>query len=84
MKNTIIALTLSMFLPNAWADKVDCAMTPYYGVCPNCESPISEDDSSSTQKLTLAPSNELQTGSPKAALQKRLARLLQSLNSSRQ
>lgn len=45
MKYPIIAVTLSLLFSTAWAGGVDCEKTPYYGVCPNCESSISEDDS---------------------------------------
>jgi hypothetical protein len=44
MKKAIVALSLSLILPGAWADEVDCAITPYYGICPNCESTVPEDD----------------------------------------
>jgi hypothetical protein len=43
MKYPIIAATLSLLFSAAWAGGVDCEKTPYYGVCPNCES--STDDS---------------------------------------
>lgn len=45
MKYPIIGVTLSLLFSTAWADGVDCEKSPYYGVCPNCESSTSEDDS---------------------------------------
>lgn len=42
MKKAIVALSLSLILPGAWADEGDC--TPDYEICTNCESTVPEDD----------------------------------------
>lgn len=54
MKKTIIALTLATLWPStySWADEVDCAITPYYGVCPICEAAVSEEDDASADLST--------------------------------
>lgn len=53
MKYPIIAVTLSLLFATAWADGVDCEKTPYYGVCPNCESSTSEDDGAAADSTTM-------------------------------
>jgi hypothetical protein len=44
VKYPIIVVALNLLFSTAWAGGVDCEKTPYYGVCPNCESSTSEYD----------------------------------------